>query len=93
MAQTKIDPCALLPPGALKDACTKTQDQVNNSPPSSNGSSFFGIPIPGSDWMRHMMFRVGEVIVGIAMIVVGIKAFTSGSQTINVITKTAKKYN
>jgi len=90
-----VNPCLALPP-VLKGPCQKTWDQAHaapTAPGTPSGNSFFGIPIPGSDWMRHLMFRAGEVIVGIAMIVVGIKALTNGSQTINVITKTARKYN
>jgi len=59
--------------------------------PPSGGGSILGIPLPSSDWLRHMMFRAGEVIVGIAMIIVGVKAFTNSGDTIKVITSGAKK--
>jgi len=59
--------------------------------PDSSGGSFFGIPIPGSAWQRHIMFRAAEVIVGIAIIVAGVKAFTGSSQTVRIITEPAKK--
>ena len=85
-----IDPCKTLPPGKLKDACNKAQQDVQNAP-NTGGRSFFGIPIPGSNWERHFMFRVGEVIVGIAMIVVGVKAFVNASPTTKVIVQTGKK--
>jgi hypothetical protein len=87
-----VDPCKLLPPGKLKDACNKAQ-QDSQGVPQQGGGSFFGIPIPGSDWQRHFMFRVGEVIVGIAMIVVGVKAFVNTSPTTKIIIQSAKKAN
>ena len=89
-----------LPDGALQKSCIATNlsegydaqgNPIAGATPAPTGSSFFGIPLPGSSWTRHMMFRAGEIIVGIAMIIVGIKSFTSGNQTINVITKATKK--
>lgn len=90
----KINPClALIPGSALRKACDAAQAQADAAPPTSQGTSFWGIPIPGSGWQRHFMFRMGEVVVGIAMIVVGIKAFTNGSPTTKVIVQAAKKVN
>lgn len=86
------DPCALLPPGKMKDACLKAQKDVQNSP-DTGGGSLFGIQLPGSNWERHFMFRVGEVIIGIAMIVVGVRAFVNASPTTKIIVQTGKKLN
>lgn len=88
--------CDLMPPGKMKDICQKTYGEgpyANgaNPPSNSGGGSFFGIPLPGSDWLRHFMFRAAEVIVGVAMIVVGIKAFTSSSATTKVIVQQGSK--
>jgi len=93
--------CDLFPPGsAMQRACQKTFSEGpyanGQNPPVSGGGgggSFFGIPLPGSDWQRHFMFRAGEVIVGIAMIIVGVKAFVSASPTTKVIVQGARKAN
>jgi hypothetical protein len=89
--------------GALYDACVKTNkslgyDEKGNplpagsqSTPSGGGSSFFGIPLPGSDWWRHFIFRSAEVIVGVAMVIVGIKAMATSGDTTKVIVQGAKK--
>jgi len=93
-------------PGFLKDhnafyqACVKSNaDEGYDSsgkplagvPQDTGGGSFFGIPLPGSAWWRHFMFRVAEVGIGVAVIVVGIKAFTSSSDTVKVTVNAAKK--
>jgi hypothetical protein len=84
-------PCALLT-GAVKTACENAQATVpgNNGTTGSSGSSgiFSG---PGSDWWRHAMFRIVEVIVGIAMVIAGAKALTASSSTVNVVAKGVKK--
>lgn len=90
-----------LPDTAFERNCIKMNAQqgldahgnpLNGAAPPTNGnSSFLGIPIPGSDWWRHMMFRIGEVVLGIAMVVIGVKTFTTGSPTITLVNKTAKK--
>lgn len=89
-----------LPDTATQKACIQTNlglgldaqgNKIAGAPANSSGGSFFGIPIPGSDWQRHIMFRIGEVIVGIAMVVVGIKAFTNSGPTIKLITQTGSK--
>lgn len=92
--------CTLMS-GAMKNACIKTNKSLGydehgkkapGAPPStSGGSSFFGIPLPGSDWWRHFIFRVGEVIVGLAMIVVGVKAMANSGDTTKIIVQNAKK--
>lgn len=88
-----VDPCRLLPPGKLKDACQKAQADAQSGVPQQGGGSLFGIPLPGSDWLRHFVFRVGEVVIGIAMIIVGVKAFVSGSPTTKVVVQGVKKAN
>lgn len=86
--------------GALHDACVKTNKdlgydaQGNPIPgyvPPSSGGSIFGVPLPGSDWQRHITFRIVEVIVGVAMIIAGVKALTSSSPTVKVIASGVKK--
>jgi len=60
-------------------------------PQDTGGGSFFGIPLPGSAWWRHFMFRVMEVGIGVAVIVVGVKAFTASSDTVKVSVEGGKK--
>jgi len=89
--------------GKMKTACIAANksagydEQGNKLPgsaPEQGGSnSFLGIPLPGSDFWRHFMFRAGEVIIGIALVVVGVKAFTNSSDTAKVIVQGAKKVN
>lgn len=82
-------PCALLT-GKMKDACEKAQATVpgNSDGTQSSGGIFSG---PGSDWWRQAMFRMVEVVVGVAMIIVGVKALVSSSPTIKVVAQGAKK--
>jgi hypothetical protein len=61
------------------------------TPNSPGGSTFFGIPLPSSDWWRHFMFRAGEVIIGVAMVIVGIKAMATSGDTTKVIVQGARK--
>jgi hypothetical protein len=91
--------CTLLS-GHLHDVCVKTNKNlgydesgkpIQGAQPNSGGSTFFGIPLPSSDWWRHFIFRVAEVVVGVAMVVVGIKAFASSSDTTKIIVGGAKK--
>lgn len=86
--------------GAMRNACVATNkslgydekgNKIPNAPTNSGGDSFFGIPLPSSDWWRHFIFRVAEVVVGVGMVVVGIKAFTNSSDTTKVIVSGAKK--
>lgn len=91
--------------GYMQTACIKTNaslgydkhgKKITGAPPStsgsgSSGSSFFGIPLPGSDWWRHFMFRVGEVVIGVTMVIVGVKALATSGDTTKVIVKGAKK--
>lgn len=95
--------CTLMT-GKMRTACIAVNKQAgydehgkkivgSQVPPSDggSGSTFFGIPLPGSDWWRHMIFRVGEVVVGIAMVIVGVKALATSGDTTKVIVKGAKK--
>lgn len=91
--------CSLMT-GYLHDACVKTNatlgyddhgNPIKGAQPNSGGDSFFGIPLPSSDWWRHFIFRIAEVVVGVGMVVVGIKAFTNSSDTTKVIVSGAKK--
>lgn len=84
-------PCAFLW-GHMKDACEKAQAttpgaQDGNSQ-GTTGGIFSG---PGSDWWRQAMFRVVEVVVGVAMVVAAVKALISSSPTVKVVTQGAKK--
>lgn len=84
-------PCAFLW-GHMKTACENAQATVPGSSDGSTSGSSGGIfSGPGSDWWRQAMFRVVEVVVGIAMIIAGVKALTSSSPTINVVAKGVKK--
>lgn len=56
-----------------------------------SGGSLFGIPLPGSAWWRHFLFRMAEVGIGVAIVVVGVKAFTGSSETVKVTVAGAKK--
>lgn len=80
-------PCAFLT-GALKDACDNAQKTVPGGSNSSSGGIFSG---PGSDWWRQAMFRVVEVVVGVAMVVAAVKALTGSSPTIKVVSQGVKK--
>jgi len=95
--------CTLMT-GKMRSACITVNKQAgydehgkkitgSQIPPStgSSGSSFFGIPLPGSDWWRHFIFRIAEVVVGVGMVVVGVKAFATSSDTTKVIVSGAKK--
>jgi hypothetical protein len=91
--------CTLLS-GHFRDVCISTNkslgfdehgNKVTGTPQNSGGDSFFGIPLPSSDWWRHFIFRSAEVIVGVGMVIAGIKAFTSSSDTTKVIVSGAKK--
>lgn len=87
--------------GKMKSACIATNkslgyDEHGNKlpgqpPDTGGGQSFLGIPLPGSDFWRHFMFRAGEVIIGIALVVVGVKAFAGSSDTTKIIVQGAKK--
>ena len=85
---------------ALYTACVRANadegyDSSGNPIPGSaqtqGGGSILGIPLPGGAWWRHFMFRAGEVIIGIAIVVVGVKAFTGSSETIKVVGQGIKK--
>jgi len=80
-------PCAFLT-GALKDACEKAQTTVPGGSNSSPGGIISG---PGSDWWRQAMFRVVEVVVGVAMVIAAVKALTSSSATVKVVSQGVKK--
>lgn len=86
--------------GHLHDVCVSTNKSlgydehgkpIQGAQPNSGGDSFFGIPLPSSDWWRHFIFRIAEVVVGVGMVVVGIKAFASSSDTTKIIVSGAKK--
>lgn len=79
------DPCQFLS-GAMKTACQNAQNYAQNG--GTSGGIFSG---PGSDWWRHAFFRVIEVVVGTALVVVGVKAFISGSDTAKVVVQMGKK--
>lgn len=59
----------------------------------SGGGSILGVPLPGSAWWRHFLFRLGEVVIGVAIVVVGIKGIMSGSETTKVVVQGAKTVN
>jgi len=86
-------PCAFLW-GHMKTSCENAQKTVpgnggnGGDQTGSSGGVFSG---PGSDWWRQAMFRVVEVVVGVAMIIAAVKSLSSGSSTINVVTKGVKK--
>ena len=93
-------PNCMLMTGKMQDACIKTNkslgydehgNKIEGATPNSGGSSIFGIPLPSSDWWRHFIFRAAEVIVGLGMVVVGIRAFATSSDTTKVIVTGAKK--
>lgn len=81
-----MTPCELLT-GAMRTDCEKAQATVPGGP-NAGGGIFSG---PGSDWWRQAMFRVVEVVVGVAMVIAGVKALTSSSPTIKVVTQGVKK--
>lgn len=92
-----------LPQTANERLCIKINkdmgyDQHGNKIPGATpndggggGNSFLGIPLPSSDWWRHFLFRVGEVVVGTAMVIVGIKALANSGDTTKIIVQNAKK--
>lgn len=92
--------CTLLT-GRMHDACVSTNKSLGYDehgkpingvkPQNGGGDTFFGIPLPNSDWWRHFLFRVAEVIVGVAMVVVGVKSFAGSSDTTKTIVTGAKK--
>jgi hypothetical protein len=89
-------PCEFLT-GKMRTACENAQKTVpgNDGSGSSDGSQAGGsgglFSGPGSDWWRHAAFRLVEVVVGIAMVVAAVKAFTSSSDTVKVISQGVKK--
>lgn len=100
---TDFPDCTLMT-GKMRSACITVNKQAgydehgkkivgSQIPPStgSGGSSFFGIPLPGSDWWRHFIFRIAEVVVGIGMVVVGVKSLANSGDTTKVIVSGAKK--
>jgi hypothetical protein len=96
---SKAPDCTLMS-GAMNKACIATNkslgydehgNPIPGAPAPSSGNSIFGIPMPGSDWWRHFIFRSAEVIVGVAMVIVGIKALATSSDTTKVIVSNAKK--
>lgn len=84
-------PCAFLW-GHMKESCEKAQATVpgnqNGNTTQSGGGFLSG---PGSDWWRQATFRVVEVVVGVAMIVAAVKALTSSSSTVKVVSQGVKK--
>lgn len=80
-------PCAFLW-GHMKDSCEKAQATVPGNDSSTSGGVFSG---PGSDWWRQATFRVVEVVVGVAMVIAAVKALTSSSPTIKVVSQGVKK--
>lgn len=86
-------PCAFLW-GHMKEACEKAQATVpgeggqDGNSQGNSGGIFSG---PGSDWWRQAMFRLVEVVVGVAMVIAGVKALVSSSSTVKVVTQGAKK--
>jgi hypothetical protein len=96
---SKAPDCTLMS-GKMRDACIATNkslgydehgNTVPGAPQNTGGNSFFGIPLPSSDWWRHFIFRMAEVVVGVGMVIVGVKAFASSSDTTKVIVTGAKK--
>lgn len=96
---SKAPDCTLMS-GKMRDACIATNkslgydehgNSIPNAPQNTGGDSFFGIPLPSSDWWRHFLFRSAEVIVGIAMVIVGVKALATSGDTTKVIVSGAKK--
>lgn len=79
------NPCALLT-GAVKEKCEKAQQDAQN--PGGVLDSLVGSP--GSEWWRHAVLRVAEVIIGTAMIIAGVRALTKGSDTVNVLVQGGK---
>lgn len=89
--------------GALYDSCVALNQQegldahgkplpAGSTPaPGNTGGSFFGVPLPSSAWERHLMFRIVEVVIGVAIVIVGVKAFTASSPTTKLIVQTGKK--
>lgn len=84
----------------MKSVCIKTNKdlgydehgkKIPGAPDNSGGNSFLGIPLPSSDWWRHFIFRTGEVIIGLAMVIVGVKALANSGDTTKVIVQGAKK--
>lgn len=84
-------PCAFLW-GHMKTACENAQATVpggsDGNTSKSGGGVFSG---PGSDWWRQAMFRVVEVVVGVAMVIAAVKALTSASPTVKVVSQGIKK--
>lgn len=84
-------PCAFLW-GHMKTACENAQATVPGSGDgNTSGTSGGFLSGPGSDWWRQAMFRVVEVVVGVAMIIAAVKAMVSSSPTVNVVAKGVKK--
>lgn len=83
-------PCAFLW-GHMKESCEKAQatvpgDQSGNTSGGSGGI-FSG---PGSDWWRQAMFRIVEVVVGVAMVIAAVRGLVSSSPTVKVISQGVK---
>lgn len=73
----------------MKTQCQKTQNDVQNGTvPSVLGSLFQS---PGSDWWRHAVLRVVEVVVGVAVVIVGVRTLARGSETVNVVASGVRK--
>lgn len=89
MPNAPADPCWFLT-GAMKTDCEKAQSLAVNG---GSGAGVLGniLSSPGSEWWRHAVLRVVEVVVGTAMIIAGVRALTRGSETVNVITQGARK--
>lgn len=73
----------------MRDACDKAQQDAQGGNPAPWYSSLF--VSPGSDWWRHAVIRVAEVVIGVAMVIAGIRALTGGSGTVKVLVEGGKK--
>lgn len=82
------NPCLGLT-GAMRAACDKAQQDAQGGNSAPWYASLFASP--GSDWWRHAVIRVAEVVIGTAMVIAGVRALTRGSDTVKVIAQGAQK--
>jgi hypothetical protein len=96
---TKGPDCTLMS-GKMRDACIATNKSIGldaqgnpipGAPTPTGGNSILGVPLPDSTWLRHFIFRTAEVIIGVAMVIVGVKSLASSGDTTKVIVSGAKK--
>lgn len=88
-------PCALLT-GSMKTACEKAQSDVRQSNTvagTGQQASLFDI-ITGKhsplDW-RHVAIRGAEIVIGLALVVVGVSALAKSNSAVKVVVDQAKK--